>query len=411
MARDVRVSAGGVYDLGLHVVWCPKYRRQVLSGQVGIGLRELIDAKAAEHGWRIVACEIMPDHEHLFVKTTPKDSPAFVANQFKGSTSRALRQEFPHLRSRLPTRWSRSYSPPAPARCRRRPCSGTSTRSTSGRGARERPVRRAYKFRVYPTSGQASRMALCLRDHQRMYNAALEERREAWKRRKVSIRYGPQSAQLKDIRACDPEQGRWSFSSQQATLRRLDKAMAAFYRRCKAGQAPGYPRFKARDRWDSVEWPKDGDGCRWKPGTGRMYLQGAGHGKVHAHRAVEGMVKTISLKRAGRRWYVVLSCDDVPARPLPATGRQAGLDAGVARFAATSDGEIIGNPKFPRTSARELAPHSGRSRRRNAGRRIAPGSGRKPPRCTAGSGTAALTSTTRPPELSSKHATRWPWRT
>ena len=216
-------------------------------------------------------------------------------------------------------------------------------------------MRRAHKFRVCPASGQASRMALCLRDHQRMCNAALEKRREARKRRKVTIRDGQQSAQLKDIRACDPEQGRWSFSSQQATLRRLDKAMAAFYRRCKAGQAPGYPRFKARDRWDSVEWPKDGDGCRWKPDTGRMYLQGAGHVKVHAHRAVEGMVKTISLKREGRRWYVVLSCDEVPARPLPATGRQAGLDVGVARFATTSDGEIIGNPAFLRTSAKELA--------------------------------------------------------
>ena len=147
--------------------------------------------------------------------------------------------------------------------------------------------------------------------------------------RKVSVRYGQQSAQLKDIRASDPDQGRWSFSSQQATLRRLDKAMAAFYRRCKAGQKrAGYPRFKALDRWDSVEWPKDGDGCRWKPGTGRVHLQGVGHVKVHAHRAVEGRVKTISLKREGRRWYVVLSCDDVPARPLPATGRQVGVDVG-----------------------------------------------------------------------------------
>ena len=216
-------------------------------------------------------------------------------------------------------------------------------------------MRRAYKFRIYPTSGQASRMALCLRDHQRMYNAALEERREAWKRRKVSIRYGQQSAQLKDIRAGDPDQGRWSFSSQQATLRRLDKAMAAFYRRRQAGQAPGYPRFKALDRWDSVEWPRDGDGCRWTPGTGRMYLQGVGHIKVHAHRAAEGRVKTISLKREGRRWYVVLSCDGVPARPLPATGRQVGVDVGVARFATTSDGQIIPNPEFLRTAARELA--------------------------------------------------------
>ena len=74
-----------------NVVWCPKYRRQVLAGPVASRLRELIDAKAAERGWRIVACEIMPDHVHLFVKTAPKDSPAFVANQFKGATSPALR--------------------------------------------------------------------------------------------------------------------------------------------------------------------------------------------------------------------------------------------------------------------------------------------------------------------------------
>ena len=215
-------------------------------------------------------------------------------------------------------------------------------------------MRRAYKFRVYPTAGQAARAAQCLRDHQRMYNAALEERREAWKRRKVSIRYGQQSAQLKDIRAYDPDQSRWSFSSQQATLRRLDKAMAAFYRRGKAGQAPGYPRFKALDRWDSVEWPKDGDGCRWKPDLGRVYLQGIGHVKVHAHRHTEGWVKTISLKREGRRWYVVLSCDEVLKRPLSPTGRAIGLDVGVARFATTSDGEIIPNPTFVRTSAAEL---------------------------------------------------------
>jgi len=216
-------------------------------------------------------------------------------------------------------------------------------------------LRRAYKFRVYPTSGQASRLAQCLRDHQRLYNAALEERREAWRMRRASIRYGQQSGQLKDIRGFDPDQARWSFSSQQATLRRLDKAMAAFYRRCKAGQKAGYPRFKALDRWDSVEWPSDGDGCRWKPDMGRVYLQGVGHVKVHAHRPVQGRVKTISAKREGRRWYVVLSCDDVPARPIPATGREVGLDVGVARFATTSDGEVIASPRYTRKSADEMA--------------------------------------------------------
>lgn len=235
-------------------------------------------------------------------------------------------------------------------------------------------MRRAYKFRIYPTAGQASRAAMCLRDHQRLYNAALEERREAYRMRRVSIRYGQQSGQLKDIRSFDPDQARWSFSSQQATLRRLDKAMAAFYRRCKVGQKPGYPRFKAVDRWDSVEWPSDGDGCRWKPDPGRVYLQGIGHVKVHAHRAVQGRVKTISLKREGRRWYVVLSCDGVPAAPLPHAGREVGIDVGVARFATTSDGEIIANPRFARASAAELAEAQqvlARKKRGSANRRRA----------------------------------------
>jgi putative transposase len=235
-------------------------------------------------------------------------------------------------------------------------------------------VRRAYKFRAYPTTGQVSRSGRCLRDHQRLYNAALEERREAWRMRKVTVRYGQQSAQLKEIRALDADQGRWSFSSQQATLRRLNKAMASFYRRCRAGQKPGYPRFRALDRWDSVEWPSDGDGCRWKPDMGRVYLQGIGHVKVHAHRAVQGMVKTVTLKREGRRWYVVLSCDHVPACPLPATGREVGVDVGVARFATASDGEKIPNPKYTRASAAELAAAQqsfGRKQRGSANRRRA----------------------------------------
>jgi putative transposase len=235
-------------------------------------------------------------------------------------------------------------------------------------------VRRAYKFRIYPASGQAIRAAACLRDHQRLYNAALEERREAWKRRQVSIRYGTQSAQLREIRAVDPDQARWSFSSQQATLRRLDKAMAAFYRRCKAAQKAGYPRFKALDRWDSVEWPSDGDGCKWKPDASRVYLQGVGHVKVLAHRMAAGRVKTISLKREGRRWYVVLSCDDVPGAPLPPTCREIGVDVGVARFAATSDGEVIANPRFARDSAAGLAEAQqmlARKKRGSANRRRA----------------------------------------
>jgi putative transposase len=98
-----------VYDLGLHVVWCPKYCRRVLGGRVAVRLRELIEAKAAEKGCEIIALEVMPDHVHLFVTREPKASASYVANQFKGFTSRVLREEFAHLKSRMPTLWSSSF--------------------------------------------------------------------------------------------------------------------------------------------------------------------------------------------------------------------------------------------------------------------------------------------------------------
>ncbi|WSA49897.1 IS200/IS605 family transposase [Nonomuraea fuscirosea] len=109
MTRQVRASPGAAYELGYHVVWCPKYGGPVLGGPVKARLEELIRVKADEHGWEIVALEVMPDHVHLFVKPHPKNSPSYVANQFKGFTSHHLRAEFAHLRSQLPTLWSRSY--------------------------------------------------------------------------------------------------------------------------------------------------------------------------------------------------------------------------------------------------------------------------------------------------------------
>lgn len=105
---SVRRFSGGV-DLGLQVVWCPKYRRSVLGGRVAERLDELIREKADERGWDVVTLEIMLDHVHLFVEHDPKSSASYIANQFKGFTPRVLRTEFPHLRSRLPTLWSSSY--------------------------------------------------------------------------------------------------------------------------------------------------------------------------------------------------------------------------------------------------------------------------------------------------------------
>lgn len=102
-------NAGAVFSLKYHLVWCPKYRKSVLVGDVAARLKVLLAEKAAELGATIHALEVMPDHVHLFVESDPTFSPSHLANQFKGFTSHALRQEFPHLRSRLPTLWSRSY--------------------------------------------------------------------------------------------------------------------------------------------------------------------------------------------------------------------------------------------------------------------------------------------------------------
>ena len=105
----VRTGAGGVYSLKYHVVWCPKYRRPVLTAPIDARLKELLTEAAAEHGITIHTMEVMPDHVHLFVEAGPTMSVADIVNRLKGRTSRVLRQEFASLRSRLPTLWSRNY--------------------------------------------------------------------------------------------------------------------------------------------------------------------------------------------------------------------------------------------------------------------------------------------------------------
>ena len=227
-------------------------------------------------------------------------------------------------------------------------------------------------FRLRPTARQHVALAACVDAHRELYNAALQERRDGWSHAsKTRIRYGDQSAQLTQMRAVRPDQAVWSFSSQQATLRRLNTAFAGFFRRVKTAQAgvrPGYPRFQGKARFDSVQWPKDGDGARWLPERRRVYLQGIGQVKADLHREVTGRVKTIQIKRKGRRWILVLSCDDVPTNPLPVTGGQVGIDVGIVSFATTSDGERIDNPRWARAAAARLgAAQQGLQRARRGG--------------------------------------------
>jgi putative transposase len=235
-------------------------------------------------------------------------------------------------------------------------------------------VRRAYKLRAYPTRPQERRAVRLLADHCELYNAALAERREAWRMRKVSVSYGDQSAQLKAIRAADPDgQGRHSFTAQQQTLRRLNTVFAAYLRRARDAKGKqrrvGYPRFKPYQRFDQVLFVA-GDGARWNPADAGRWahasFQAVGRVKVGQHRPVLGRVRTLQLKREGRRWYVIV-VTETGAVPLPSTGRSVGVDVGVARFLTTSDGEVVANPRFLNGAQERIADLQRRKQRARPG--------------------------------------------
>jgi putative transposase len=104
-----KTSKTSVYNIAYHLIWCPKYRRKVLVGNVEIRLKELLLEKAKTLDCEIEKMEVMPDHVHLFIKCTPNHAPQFVVGQLKGYTSKLLRDEFPSLKRRLPSLWTRSY--------------------------------------------------------------------------------------------------------------------------------------------------------------------------------------------------------------------------------------------------------------------------------------------------------------
>ncbi|WP_263428242.1 transposase [Arthrobacter sp. NicSoilB8] len=239
---------------------------------------------------------------------------------------------------------------------------------------------------MYPTSEQGDLLRQMLDDHRFLYNAALEDRRYMWKRYRVRINFAAQSAQLKEIRAADPNYARWSHASEDQTLRRLDRAYQNFLRRIKAGEKkPGYPRFKGAGYFDTVDH-RNGYGAKWdsvahSPQT-RVKIQGIGHIKVKKHRPVEGRrVTRIAVKREGRHWYVILAAEqDLPA-PLPKTGAIVGIDlaTGDNGLAYTSLGERIDNPAYGKASLEKLADaqralsrtRKGSNRRRKARERVA----------------------------------------
>ena len=231
-------------------------------------------------------------------------------------------------------------------------------------------VRRTFRYRLYPTGRQAQALDKQLGEACDLYNAALEQRRRIWREHGVSVGYGDQSAELRDLRACGLLEADANFWSQQAVLRRLDRAFQAFYRRCKAGGAPGYPRFRSRRRYDTLDYSFAGNaGGIGLTEAGRLRVQGVGHIKVKLHRPIPAgaaLCEARITRRSGR-WYVAISLKDVPARPLPATGRTVGVDVGITTFAATSGGELILGPRANRAASQAVKRAQRKVARRRRG--------------------------------------------
>ena len=221
-----------------------------------------------------------------------------------------------------------------------------------------------------------------------LYNAALEERRGAWRwERRAVTRYDQYNGLTGADQWC-PELARFGRRVAQGTLDRLDEAFAHFLRRYRSGKRAGFPRFRSQSRWDSVQWSNAGGS--WKvtrtgKGTyGRLYLQGVGHVSVKLHRHFEGArpVKLV-VRRRLRYWDATVVYRDVEVQPLPPTGRMAGIDLGVAVLAAIADDqggvELVTNPA-PLTRAHRRvegadqalsACRKGSNRRRKARHRVA----------------------------------------
>ena len=161
-------------------------------------------------------------------------------------------------------------------------------------------MRFAYKYRLYPNEAQVQFLENQLHEACDLYNAALQERRDAWKVCRKSMHYYEQAKQLKPMRK-EGLLGPANFSCCQDVLRRLDKTFQAFFARVRRGEKPGFPRFRSFRRYDSSTFPSYGDGCRLLD-DGKLRIQGAGRIKVKLHRPVEGAIKTVTIKRDVDHW-------------------------------------------------------------------------------------------------------------
>ena len=247
---------------------------------------------------------------------------------------------------------------------------------------------RSVSYRLYPTAKQGRALEELLEIQRQLYNAALDERRGAWKWEQRAVTRYDQYNGLTGAEEWCPELARFGRRVAQGTLDRLDEAFGHFFRRLRAGERPGMPRFKSRSRWDSVQWSNAGGSWRviaiGKGTYGRLYLQGIGYVSIKLHRHFDGarLVKLV-VRRRPRGWEAIVTYRDVRVEPLRKTGRAAGIDLGVSVLAAVADDrgtvELFANPapltralrRLERAQRALAACQRGSNRRHRARRRVA----------------------------------------
>jgi len=219
---------------------------------------------------------------------------------------------------------------------------------------------RTYKYLLRPNNEQLNSLDFLLWQSRLVYNAALEQRITTYQETGKGISYGSQWAHFRDVRRDNPDTiGLVNASSLQHLLRRLDKSFSAFFRRLKSGEKPGFPRFKSRNRFHSIEYTY-GDGCKLRMNEhGRMsfYIQNVGEMRMCYHRAIPdgANIKHVVIKQVNNHWYAFLMLelpDPEPRQSL--TGNQVGIDVGLKSLAALSTGELIENPHWMRQSLAKL---------------------------------------------------------
>jgi putative transposase len=226
-------------------------------------------------------------------------------------------------------------------------------------------LKRTHRYRIYPTVRLRHALEAQLSFACQIYNAALEQRRYAWRGRHRSLTLYEQFRDLTAVRAAKMGPADMSCSAMRDPIRRLDRAFTAFFRRVNAGAKPGYPRFRCSRRYDSLTWDSG-----WGVRSGRLALQGIGQVKVNWHRPLPALavVRTVTVRRVAERWYACFSMEvSRSPRVLAAQRPAVGLDLGILHFATLSTGEQMRGPRAYRAAMRRLRVAQRRVSRRQKG--------------------------------------------